>query len=94
MSEPFVPIEELAKHFSVSISTVRAWLRQGLIPAHTYIKLGNTYRFSVSKVVDALTTRNEQEPAPKVQPVQEDVQEDELEPVQLELDLGDPDKDI
>jgi len=90
MSEPFVPIEELAKHFSVSISTVRAWLRQGLIPAHTYIKLGNTYRFSVSKVVDALTTRNEQEPAPKVQPVQED----ELEPVQLELDLGDPDKDI
>lgn len=94
MSEPFVPIEELAKHFSVSISTVRAWLRQGLIPAHTYIKLGNTYRFSVSKVVDALTTRNEQEPAPKVQPVQENVQEDELEPVQLELDLGDPDKDI
>jgi DNA-binding transcriptional MerR regulator len=32
MVEPFVPIEELAKHFAVSISTIRAWVRQGHIP--------------------------------------------------------------
>jgi hypothetical protein len=55
VNEPFVPIEDLAKHFTVSVSTVRAWVRQGLIPKETYIKMGNTYRFSISKVVDSLT---------------------------------------
>lgn len=55
MNEPFVPIEELAKHFTVSVSTVRAWVRQGLIPKESYIKIGNTYRFNISKVVDSLT---------------------------------------
>lgn len=55
MNEPFVPIEKLAEHFTVSVSTVRAWVRQGLIPKETYIKIGNTYRFSISKVVDSLT---------------------------------------
>ena len=38
-SEPFVPIEDLAKHFNVSISTVRAWIRQEHIPKDTYIKI-------------------------------------------------------
>ena len=55
MTEPFVPIEALAKHFTVSVSTVRAWLRQGYIPKDTYVKVGNTYRFNVSKVVAALS---------------------------------------
>tara|TARA_R100000935_G_scaffold27914_1_gene48201 strand:+ start:600 stop:845 length:246 start_codon:yes stop_codon:yes gene_type:complete len=53
--EPFVQIEELAKHFSVSISTIRAWVRQGHIPKPTYIKIGNTYRFKKTSVTDALT---------------------------------------
>lgn len=87
--EPYVPIEELAKHFTVSVSTVRAWVRQDLIPKHTYIKVGNTYRFSVSKVIEALTV-----PAPE--PVQETPApapaEDET-PVQLELDFNNPDED-
>ena len=56
MAEPFVPIEDLAKHFAVSISTIRAWLRQGHIPKHTYVKIGNTYRFKQSAVTEALTT--------------------------------------
>ena len=55
MAEPFVPIEGVAKHFAVSISTIRAWLRQGHIPKHTYVKIGNTYRFKLPAVVDALT---------------------------------------
>jgi transposase-like protein len=87
--EPYVPIEELAKHFTVSVSTVRAWVRQDLIPKHTYIKVGNTYRFSVSKVVESLTV-----PAPE--PVQETPTsapaEDET-PVQLTLDFNNPDED-
>jgi predicted site-specific integrase-resolvase len=71
MTEPFVPIEDLAKHFTVSISTVRAWVRQGLIPKETYIKVGNTYRFSVSKVVEALTSAPKPEPE-KTEPTPED----------------------
>lgn len=78
--EPLVPIEDVAKHFTVSISTIRGWLRQGHIPRDTYMKLGNTYRFQLSKVVDALTKReraDNPEPSP-----------------QLELNFSDPDKDI
>ena len=54
MNEPFVPIEDLANHFSVSVSTIRSWVRQGHIPKDTYIKVGNTYRFSVTRVASAL----------------------------------------
>ena len=91
MTQPFVPIEDLAKHFTVSVSTIRAWVRQGLIPKHTFIKVGNTYRFNVSKVVEALTgpapgTEVEATPATPA---------DESTPVQLELDFAPtPDDDI
>lgn len=55
MDESFVPIEGVAKHFSVSISTVRMWIRQGLIPA---LKLGDAsnslYRFKLSEVEEAM----------------------------------------
>ena len=54
MNEPYVPIEDVAKHFSVSISTVRAWVRQKHIPEDTYVKIGNTYRFRLSDVVTAV----------------------------------------
>jgi|TARA_R110002072_G_scaffold85982_1_gene194238 excisionase family DNA binding protein len=53
--EPFVQIEELSKHFAVSISTIRAWVRQGHIPKSTYIKIGNTYRFNKTSVTEELT---------------------------------------
>jgi|TARA_R100000995_G_scaffold82416_1_gene56318 excisionase family DNA binding protein len=55
MNEPFVPIEDIAKHFSVSVSTVRAWVRQKHIPEDTYVKIGSTYRFRVKDVSEALT---------------------------------------
>ena len=50
MSAAFVPIENVAKHFSVSVSTIRAWLRNGKIPTDTYIKVGPTYRFKLPEV--------------------------------------------
>jgi hypothetical protein len=88
--EPYVPIEVLAKHFTVSVTTVRAWVRQGLVPTHTYIKIGNTYRFSLSKVVAALTAAPaEAEPDA---PTPEALAEDDT-PVQLELDFSNPDPD-
>ena len=78
MNEPFVPIEELAKHFSVSVSTIRAWVRQVHIPKHAYLKIGNTYRFSISKVVAALLSTPKEEPVELV---------DAVDPNQLELDF-------
>lgn len=49
--EPYVPIDDLAKHFAVSVSTVRAWIRNNTIP---HLKVGGVYRFKVSKVEEAL----------------------------------------
>jgi hypothetical protein len=90
MNQPFVPIEDLAKHFTVSVSTIRAWVRQGYIPKDTYLKIGNTYRFNVSKVVDALSNAPKDEPeVPK--PIE--VFEPNA-PVQLELVFNNPDEDI
>ena len=87
--EPFVPIEDVAKHFTVSLSTIRAWQRQGWIPPSTYIKVGSTYRFHLSKVVEALTAS----PKDAVQPPAPTEPESEPDaPVLLELDL-DPDQD-
>jgi len=59
MNGPFVPIEDLSKHFSVSVSTIRGWVRKGHIPKNTYIKVGNTYRFSIEDVSNALTQQHD-----------------------------------
>jgi|TARA_R110000744_G_scaffold65098_1_gene133772 excisionase family DNA binding protein len=63
MASIYVPIEELSKRLTVSIPTIRAWVRRGQVPTETYIKVGNTYRFCVEDVVDALRgTRSEIKP--------------------------------
>lgn len=66
MTGPFVPIEDLSKHFAVSVSTIRAWVRQGHIPKDTYIKVGNTYRFSIDDVSVALTNKDAEKPTVSV----------------------------
>tara|TARA_R110002110_G_scaffold17663_1_gene75260 strand:+ start:2145 stop:2396 length:252 start_codon:yes stop_codon:yes gene_type:complete len=83
MAEPFVPIEDVAKHFAVSISTIRAWLRQGHIPKDTYVKLGNTYRFKLPAVEAALTNKAKEEEGTHNVPTE----------TQLEFDL-DADRDV
>ena len=75
--EPFVPIGDVAEHFCVSVSTIRAWLRSGRIPEGTYIKLGTTYRFKVSAVTDALMQAD----------VPDEPEEDQDDP-QMEMDFG------
>ena len=57
MEAKYVPIEDVAKHFSVSVSTIRAWVRQEQIPQETYIRVGNTYRFCIPDISEALTTK-------------------------------------
>jgi excisionase family DNA binding protein len=53
---PFVTIEVVAKRFIVSVATVRTWVKTGAIPKHTYLKIGNTYRFNLPEVETALTS--------------------------------------
>lgn len=76
-TEPFVAIEDLARHFAVSISTIRSWVRQGHIPKKTYIKIGNTYRFDKTSVSDALTSLNIDLEGPSVKHTEHD--EEQLE---------------
>ena len=52
--EQLVPIEDVAKYFSVSLSTTRKWVRDGVIPSDTYVKVGKTQRFALVKVSEAL----------------------------------------
>ena len=64
MTGKYVPIEDVAKYFSVSISTIRAWVRQQDIPQDTYIKVGSTYRFCIEDVADALTKAEKKKEEP------------------------------
>jgi len=77
MNEPFVSIDDIAKHFSVSVSTVRAWIRQKHIPEDTYVKIGKTYRFRVGDVTSSLTKVSSKRSAETVgEDLLEDLDED------------------
>lgn len=52
--ESYVPVEDVADHLSVKVSTIRQWVNKGFIPKSTYIKVGYTYRFSLPAVIEAL----------------------------------------
>ena len=49
--EVFVDIKAVAAHFAVSVSTVRTWIRNQVIPTN---KVGGQYRFKLSAVEAAL----------------------------------------
>ena len=91
-TEPLVPIEDVAKHFAVSVSTIRAWLRQGLIPQDSYIKVGSTYRFSIPKMVEGLVAQQKDDVQPAPVPIISALETESI-PVQLELDFNNPDED-
>jgi excisionase family DNA binding protein len=81
VDDAYVPIEKVAEHFAVSVSTVRTWIRNEDIPA---LKLGGIYRFKLSEVEAKL--RNTEVSVPQEEVVKE--------PVELEFNLSNPDKDI
>ena len=54
--EVYVPLEDVAKHFSVSIYTARKWAINGLIPS---LKIGGVSRYKISEVEHALRGANE-----------------------------------
>lgn len=80
MSQSYVPIEELANHLSVKVTTIRDWVNKGYIPKDTYIKVANTYRFNIPDVIAALK-----------QEAPEPIYDSQNEPVQLELNFCDED---
>lgn len=51
---PFVPLNTVAKYFQVSESTVRGWIKQKRIPKNTYIHVGQTYRYNLPAIEEAL----------------------------------------
>ena len=61
MNQEYVPIESVADKFSVSISTVRSWIKKGFIPRNSYIKAGNTYRFKLDEIESSLRKDKEDE---------------------------------
>lgn len=76
-------IDEVAKEFKVSVSTIRAWMRQGLLPEGSYLKIAKTYRFNMDKLQEHYL--NYTAPAKKPEAPA---------PVQLTLNFDDPDKDM
>ncbi len=95
-NEPYVPIDEVARHFSVSVSTIRTWVKQNRITRDTYIQVGNTYRFQLSAVVAALSAANDTEETTRPDAVSDDLPElvtGDEEPAEEDL-FGDLDEDL
>jgi predicted site-specific integrase-resolvase len=61
MNQEYVAIESVADKFSVSISTVRSWIKKGFIPRDSYIKAGNTYRFKLDEIESSLRKDKDEE---------------------------------
>jgi len=59
-TEPsYVTLKHAAKHFKVSLSTFRSWVRSGAVPKDSYIRMGSIYRFNLSAVAAALQAHEE-----------------------------------
>tara|TARA_R110000868_G_scaffold60557_2_gene184827 strand:+ start:2391 stop:2660 length:270 start_codon:yes stop_codon:yes gene_type:complete len=82
----YVSIDELSKHVNVKVSTLRAWVTKGAIPVGCYLKAGRTYRFCIADVIASLHSKEEAKP--------EAAAVLENDPVQLELDLDNPNEDL
>lgn len=47
MEDKYSTIEQVAAHYQVSISSVRAWIRTNTVPA---LKVGGVYRLKIAEV--------------------------------------------
>jgi excisionase family DNA binding protein len=92
-TDQYVAIGDVANFYSVSVSTVRTWIRTGKLTESDFLKLGNTYRFKITDV-DAALRRASAGVTPEPTPAPAEVTADPSAPVQLELDFNNPDKDI
>ena len=58
MTIKYITIDDLAKALSVSVSTIRLWLKKDIIPKSSFIKVGSIYRFNSDDVVKNLKKLN------------------------------------
>jgi excisionase family DNA binding protein len=54
--EPVLKKQQAAEHLQVTVRTLEAWMRRGLIP---YLKIGKTVRIRMSAVDAMLSERHE-----------------------------------
>lgn len=83
--DPYVDTAVVAKFFSVTEPTVRRWVRTGQLPPSTYISVGGVYRFSIQRIIDALTPKTVEGEPPVVTA---EAMKNTDTPVQLELDFN------
>ena len=76
MEDKYVDIQKLAEHFMVSVSTVRVWIRKGILPAESYLKVGNTFRFKLHEVEAALRNHTKRQEEKMANPQPASVDED------------------
>jgi|TARA_X000001382_G_scaffold127641_1_gene115839 hypothetical protein len=53
MADKYVPVEDVAKLFSVTPHTVRIWVGEGKIDSDMYVKIGKTYRYDIQGIEKA-----------------------------------------
>lgn len=80
-TEAYVPIEDVAKKFSVANVTVRKWIREGILPPSTYVKIGGVYRFKLGLLEQLLLDK------PKAEQVKTPEVVEEEAPYQYVLDF-------
>ena len=54
LSENLVDINKVAEFFNVPLSEIEEWIEKDIIEINSYIKIENTYRFQLSKIVENL----------------------------------------
>jgi len=59
-------IRDLANHFNISVSTARKWVRDGVVPDDTYIKVHGVYRFDLGLIDRALLPNTQERDLPAV----------------------------
>ena len=57
-----VPIDAVASALGVTVPAIRNWVNDGKIPQDTYIKMGNTYRFDLDRILKILLYKVEAMP--------------------------------
>tara|TARA_R110000796_G_scaffold39384_2_gene98296 strand:- start:779 stop:1072 length:294 start_codon:yes stop_codon:yes gene_type:complete len=64
----FKSIDEAAKYFSLSTSTIRNWIKDGRLPAHCYFKAGGVYRIALELAETALMPKELEAPEAPLEP--------------------------
>jgi hypothetical protein len=75
MTTKYMNISAIADYFAVSVSTVRGWVKQGLIPRDAYIKIGSTYRFDVVMIEGLFRTKSAEDESTEID-MEEELQEE------------------